>query len=502
MPALRVVEGPEQGTRVEFSRSISIGRSRECGLRIADEESSRRHAEITIGDEGPVLHDLGSSNGTFANGARITEHALSPGDRFTIGSLVFEFVGDGDEEEAGYGDGEDDGAEDDDIVTGELIEDAPPQPTGQHLEPTEKLAAADFNPGADGGDTLDETPVPESEGDPPPGYTLIDSVRDDEVTTRFHATERGLGRPATVELIKPDHCRDPEAVLDRLRIAARLEHPAAVCIYSAGQHGDRVYVGCEPVSGQSMQRLGGTLSPEEVAEIGAQVAGALAEAHSAGLLHGSLRPSRIVRTNAGHIKLVGLGLPIPGVDEGASSNPGRLAFQPPEQIGGSMPSQAGDVFALGAVLYHTLCGLPPFDAATASAIAESVETGDFIEAQKLKPDAPAELCELINRMLAPHPADRPHSMADCRDRLRELVRPAPAPVKQAVPPAAPVIVRPAAPERSGVSAATILVVILTLLLLTSIFLLGHLGGEQFIRDAAGSLFTPAELGNTTPPAAP
>jgi serine/threonine-protein kinase len=506
MPAIRVVEGPEQGTEVPFSRTITIGRSRECGLRIGDEESSRRHAEIANDDDGRyTLRDLGSSNGTFANGARITEHVLSNGDRFTIGSIVFEFLDKADHE-----------TDEADIVTGELVEEEPEESAGpdresggdaeatREREPAAPLDADAFEEPAGAEAASDQTPPLDAapENDSPPGYTLIDSVREDELTTRYHATELGLGRPATVELIQPELCRDAEAVLARVRIAARIECPAATHVHAAGRLGDRVYVACEPVSGQSMQRLGGKLEPDEVAEIGSQVAGALAEAHRLALVHGSLRPSRIVRTNAGHVKLLALGLPIRTTDDGGDDweTPGRLAFRAPELLDGSEPSEASDVYALGAVLYHMVGGRPPFDAPTAEAMAHSVRSGDFIALDKLQPDTPAALVDLVHRMLARHPADRPQSMGKVRDALRELARPRPA----AAPPRPVVTVSrpPVEPEHRGISAATILVVILTLLLLTSVFLLGHLGGEHFIREGAGSLLTPAELGGTTPPAAP
>jgi FhaA, N-terminal domain/FHA domain len=73
------------------SRSFVIGRSRECDLRLTDGNASRRHAEIAQEGSVYVLVDLGSTNGTELNGARVTRHELSDGDRITIGAtdLVF-----------------------------------------------------------------------------------------------------------------------------------------------------------------------------------------------------------------------------------------------------------------------------------------------------------------------------------------------------------------------------------------------------------------------------
>jgi hypothetical protein len=70
---------------------VVIGRSRECDLRVADGNASRRHAEVTRDGEAYIIVDLGSTNGTELNGRRITRETLSDGDRITIGAtdLVF-----------------------------------------------------------------------------------------------------------------------------------------------------------------------------------------------------------------------------------------------------------------------------------------------------------------------------------------------------------------------------------------------------------------------------
>jgi hypothetical protein len=73
------------------SRSVVIGRSRECDLRVVDGNASRRHAEVVQEGATYVVVDLGSTNGTELNGRRITREKLTDGDRITIGAtdLVF-----------------------------------------------------------------------------------------------------------------------------------------------------------------------------------------------------------------------------------------------------------------------------------------------------------------------------------------------------------------------------------------------------------------------------
>jgi len=84
VPPLPPVQLPARGTLV-------IGRSGGCDLRLADADTSRRHAKIVCEDERIVLHDLASTNGTFVNGQKVEEHPLEPGDRIQIGSNEIAF---------------------------------------------------------------------------------------------------------------------------------------------------------------------------------------------------------------------------------------------------------------------------------------------------------------------------------------------------------------------------------------------------------------------------
>ena len=68
------------------TRSVVIGRSRECDLRVSDGNASRRHAEIVQEGATYLVVDLGSTNGTELNGRRITREKLADGDRITIGA--------------------------------------------------------------------------------------------------------------------------------------------------------------------------------------------------------------------------------------------------------------------------------------------------------------------------------------------------------------------------------------------------------------------------------
>jgi hypothetical protein len=86
-----IVEGPGAGREANLTGSVTVGRDPGAGLVVDDPEASREHASITPRDDGAVIDDLGSTNGTFVNDVRIgTSQEVVIGDRIRIGTTVME----------------------------------------------------------------------------------------------------------------------------------------------------------------------------------------------------------------------------------------------------------------------------------------------------------------------------------------------------------------------------------------------------------------------------
>jgi hypothetical protein len=89
--ALLVDSGPAElkGVRVPLDTVVTIGRSADADITIADTFVSGRHARVTPSAGGPIVEDLGSTNGTVVNGARISgPTTLRKGDKVTLGDVV------------------------------------------------------------------------------------------------------------------------------------------------------------------------------------------------------------------------------------------------------------------------------------------------------------------------------------------------------------------------------------------------------------------------------
>ena len=93
MPSLFVIRGVDQGTRFELDQPVvGIGRDSSNVVKLHDTEISRRHAEIIRADDSYTVVDLESSNGTFVNGQRISQHRLDSGDHLQIGKTLILFT--------------------------------------------------------------------------------------------------------------------------------------------------------------------------------------------------------------------------------------------------------------------------------------------------------------------------------------------------------------------------------------------------------------------------
>ncbi len=91
MAQLVIVSGPEEGLVFELGDKCVIGRQKNCDICVKDDAISRRHAIISVGDDGHYIEDLGSSNGTFVNGNPITKVKLEEGDTIKISHTVLAY---------------------------------------------------------------------------------------------------------------------------------------------------------------------------------------------------------------------------------------------------------------------------------------------------------------------------------------------------------------------------------------------------------------------------
>lgn len=193
------------------------------------------------------------------------------------------------------------------------------------------------------------------------------------------------------------------------RIAARLHHASAVAVYDVAEHEGAPYLVMEYVPSRSLSEAlaaDGALDPEQAAEIGVQLASALAAAHEAGIVHRDVKPGNILLTEDGKAKLTDFGISRAVGDvtvTGTGEMLGTPAYVAPEVAQGRAATAASDVFSLGATLYAAVEGMPPFETGpTVMALLLRIVNGEMRPPERCGP-----LTDTLLWMMQTDPLHRP-----------------------------------------------------------------------------------------------
>ncbi|WP_159452453.1 serine/threonine-protein kinase [Streptomyces malaysiensis] len=265
------------------------------------------------------------------------------------------------------------------------------------------------------------------------------------------AYDQRLDRSVAVKLLTPQTTapgmpprldpQDPAVIrfTREARLMAKLEHPYVPVIHDAGTHrASRLYLVMQRVYGNTLDRLVAQRGPfpvEWAAAVGAQVCSVLVQAHGRGFIHRDLTPRNVMLTADGTVRVLDFGIatalqPPDGPRlTGTGTVPGTPGFISPEQGRGQAATPLSDLYALGCVLYEILGGRPPFTAEDPLALVVQHIADDPVPLDRLRDDAPTELCELVSRLLAKRPENRPANAAEIREVLAPWA-------EQAVPKAA------------------------------------------------------------------
>jgi serine/threonine-protein kinase len=240
-------------------------------------------------------------------------------------------------------------------------------------------------------------------------FKILETLGTGGLGAVYRARDTRLGRTVAVKVITPAIVADPakfDALGDIAQRLTRLSHPNIAMLFEGGQAGDLYYLVFEFVQGQPLASLinGRPLHVRRALEFSINLADALAEAHSADLIHGDIRPQTIMITPKDRAKFMNFGL-APYTGGGAERLAAASPYVSPEELAGRPADARSDIYALGAVMFEMLTGRQRARGVVLSGINANV---------------PPELEQIIARMLAANVEHRAQSAATIAAELRSL----------------------------------------------------------------------------------
>jgi serine/threonine protein kinase/WD40 repeat protein len=279
----------------------------------------------------------------------------------------------------------------------------------------------------------------------------------------FRAQDPQLERCVALKALLPAIAGRPSArerFLREARAAAALKHPHIVTIFHVGEEHGAPFLAMELLEGSSLDdylKSGRALPVAAMLHIGRQIAEGLAAAHAQGLIHRDIKPAnlwlecrsderprlspaqqrqaRLLVATDCWIKILDFGLARVAGDATHLTQTGSIvgtpAYMAPEQAGDGPVDHRCDLFSLGCVLYRMATGRPPFHGKDTLALLSSLALVNPPPPCSINPEIPVALSELVMRLLAKDPEQRPQSAREVAETLgrmeREPALPGPAP---------------------------------------------------------------------------
>ncbi|OVE79613.1 hypothetical protein BVY01_01965 [bacterium I07] len=259
-------------------------------------------------------------------------------------------------------------------------------------------------------------------------YEVLEKLGKGGMGEVYKAQDIVLKRVVALKMVRPEAIGDPEArerFYREAMAASALNHPNITTIYEVDQWFDRDFISMEYVSGHTLKEMSksGPLDLKKVIDIATQIADALEEAHSQGIIHRDIKSDNVMVTEKGLVKVMDFGLAkITGQTQltRTGSTLGTLSYMSPEQIQGKQVDRRSDIFSFGVVLYEMLAGQLPFKGEYEAAVTYSIVNKEPYPLEELRSNLSPVLLSLVNRILEKDPDVRIQSMKKIKTILKQV----------------------------------------------------------------------------------
>jgi len=267
-------------------------------------------------------------------------------------------------------------------------------------------------------------------------YRITDRIGAGGMGEVYRADDLRLGRPVALKFLPPSLQSDPESrarLLNEARAASMLRSPNIAVTYDIGESEGRDFIVMEFVEGEllSSRVSKGALATREAVETGIQIADALDEAHTRGIIHRDIKSANLMRTERGLVKVLDFGLAKFVAGQAAAEVTraqmtlagtvvGTVSYMAPEQALGKTVDGRADLFSLGVVLFEMLTGRVPFAGTTPTEIIDRILHEDAPPVSRFVTAIPPSVDAIVGRALEKAPEFRYQLARDIYNDLKAV----------------------------------------------------------------------------------
>ncbi len=265
-------------------------------------------------------------------------------------------------------------------------------------------------------------------------FELLEFIGGGGMGRVFRAWDTDLARTVALKILPPEQAIDGETFqrfTNEARSAARLDHESVVRVYQVGEDCGLRYIAFEFIEGVDIRALverHGPLSLPEAVSYTLQVAEALCHAAARDVVHRDVKPSNVLVTPDGRVKLIDLGLARLHRESGSAADLtasgvtlGTFDYISPEQARDPRHADTrSDVYSLGCAFFYMLAGRPPFPEGTVLQKLLQHQGDQPPDIREFRRDVPDEAVRVMRKMLAKDPRGRYQQPAELVEDLLTL----------------------------------------------------------------------------------
>jgi serine/threonine protein kinase len=273
-------------------------------------------------------------------------------------------------------------------------------------------------------------------------YRILEKLGAGGMGVVYLAEDMKLGRKVAIKILGQEFTTNKDR-LNRFEqeasAASNLNHPNILTIYEVGVDEGRHYIATEYIDGVTLRRkIAATpLQTPEILDVAVQVASALEEAHTAGIVHRDIKPDNIMVRRNGYVKVLDFGLAklTETIDRSPSDAEastrvlvqtdagvvmGTSHYMSPEQARGKPVDARSDIWSLGVVMYEMIAGRTPFEGETSTDVIVAITQKEPSPLARFAPNVPAELEWIVMKALRKDRDERYQTVRELITDLRRL----------------------------------------------------------------------------------